>query len=109
MSLKFSLLILWPLVSMFSAHQMRLTPSTVNDCTTSEANLYRQYCIYHEWFMRYVGCHSASAKSGGFDLSNYNTTKSAATNSKFLKSIKHESGVSKMPQGEANYLIHLSN
>ncbi|MBK8052910.1 MAG: hypothetical protein IPK35_06430 [Saprospiraceae bacterium] len=46
-----------------------------------------------------AGCHSASTKAAGYDLSSYNGTKSGAANSKFLKSIKHESGADKMPQG----------
>jgi cytochrome c553 len=45
------------------------------------------------------GCHSAASKADGFDLSTYAASKSATGSSSFLKSIKHESGVDKMPQG----------
>ncbi len=45
------------------------------------------------------GCHSAASKSAGFDLSTFSGAKSASGSGSFLKSIKHESGSSKMPQG----------
>lgn len=45
------------------------------------------------------GCHGADTKSAGYDLSNYTSAVAATKRDKFLKSIKHESGASKMPQG----------
>ncbi|MBK9151306.1 MAG: hypothetical protein IPM26_10040 [Saprospiraceae bacterium] len=47
------------------------------------------------------GCHSAIFPASGVNLSNYSNTKAASQNSKFLKSIKHESGAKPMPQGSA--------
>lgn len=47
----------------------------------------------------FVGCHDSTTKSEGVDLSTYEATKTASKSSKFLKSIKHESGASKMPKG----------
>jgi cytochrome c553 len=47
------------------------------------------------------GCHSASSKRAGYDLSSFAGTSSGANNSKFLASIKHESGADAMPQGAA--------
>lgn len=46
-----------------------------------------------------AGCHDATSKSGGYDLSTYTTTVAATKSAKFLPSIKHEAGASKMPQG----------
>ncbi len=47
------------------------------------------------------GCHSASTRAAGFDLSSFTGTSSSANSSKFLASIKHESGADAMPQGSA--------
>ncbi len=46
-----------------------------------------------------AGCHSASNKADGKDLSNYASTKSVAGNQSFLGSIEHLSGYKQMPQG----------
>jgi hypothetical protein len=45
------------------------------------------------------GCHAADTKAAGVDLSSYASTVAATKSDKFLKSIKHQSGASKMPQG----------
>jgi cytochrome c553 len=47
----------------------------------------------------FVGCHDSGTKSSGVDLSTYEATVAATKSDKFLKSIKHESGASKMPKG----------
>lgn len=47
------------------------------------------------------GCHSASQKAGGKDLSTYAGTKNAAGNNSFLGSIEHLSGYTSMPEGAA--------
>lgn len=47
------------------------------------------------------GCHSAVFPASGINLSNYTSSKAASQNSKLLKSIKHQSGASAMPQGAA--------
>jgi hypothetical protein len=46
-----------------------------------------------------AGCHDVTTKSAGVDLSSYAASVAATKSDKFLKSIKHESGASKMPQG----------
>jgi hypothetical protein len=48
-----------------------------------------------------VGCHSANFPAEGIDLSSYEKSKSNSLNGKVLASIKHQSGVKTMPQGEA--------
>lgn len=48
-----------------------------------------------------AGCHSASNKADGKDLSTYASTKSAASNTSFLGSIEHRSGFDNMPQNAA--------
>lgn len=45
------------------------------------------------------GCHSASSKKDGYDLSSYTAAKSASGNSAFLGSIQHTSGYKPMPEG----------
>jgi cytochrome c553 len=45
------------------------------------------------------GCHSAAAKVAGYDLSTYSGTSSGANSSKFMASIRHESGADAMPRG----------
>jgi hypothetical protein len=47
------------------------------------------------------GCHSASSRSAGYDLSSYLGTKTSAANNAFLGSVQHKSGFSKMPKGRA--------
>ncbi|MEZ4910983.1 MAG: hypothetical protein R2774_08980 [Saprospiraceae bacterium] len=46
----------------------------------------------------FSGCHDSATKSDGIDLSTYANVKSASANDNFLKSIKHESGATAMPQ-----------
>jgi cytochrome c553 len=45
------------------------------------------------------GCHSSAAKAAGYDLSSYAGTSSGAANSKFMASIRQESGAEAMPRG----------
>ena len=45
------------------------------------------------------GCHSASSKQAGYDLSSYAGTVSAAGKTAFLGSIQHKTGYDAMPQG----------
>lgn len=47
------------------------------------------------------GCHSASSRSGGIDLSNYASAKSESASNAFLGSIERLSGYKSMPQGAA--------
>lgn len=44
------------------------------------------------------GCHNASSKKAGYDLSNYDNAKAGAQKEAFLGSIQHKSGYSKMPR-----------
>lgn len=44
------------------------------------------------------GCHNSTSKKSGFDLSTFETTKSAAANKSYVASIQHKSGYSKMPR-----------
>lgn len=45
-----------------------------------------------------VGCHSASAKAQGIDLSTYAVVKSESSNKAFMGSMQHGSGYSAMPK-----------
>lgn len=45
------------------------------------------------------GCHNSSSKKSGYDLSTYETAKTAAANKAFVGSVQHKSGYSKMPRG----------
>lgn len=47
----------------------------------------------------YSGCHDATTQASGINLSTYPGTKTVADNGKLIASIKHDSGVSPMPQG----------
>ncbi len=47
------------------------------------------------------GCHNASSKQAGYDLSSYAGTSSAASKTAFLGSIQHKSGFEAMPQGSS--------
>ena len=47
------------------------------------------------------GCHTSSSANAGIDLSSYAASKSATQKSKFLPSIRHESGAEPMPVGAA--------
>lgn len=44
-------------------------------------------------------CHNSTFSSGGVNLEGYNNAKQATINGKLLESLKHEAGVSPMPQG----------
>ncbi|MBK8846182.1 MAG: hypothetical protein IPO27_06225 [Bacteroidetes bacterium] len=44
------------------------------------------------------GCHNATSNAAGINLSSYSSAKSVAGQDKFLGSIQHKSGFSKMPQ-----------
>lgn len=73
--------------------------STTLDCTTNKPTYTNNIAAIMNTSCATTGCHNAATKAAGYDLSTYNATKSASANSKFLKSIKHESGADKMPQG----------
>lgn len=45
------------------------------------------------------GCHNASSKAEGYDLSTYAGTVSASSKAAFLGSIQHKSGYDAMPKG----------
>jgi cytochrome c553 len=45
------------------------------------------------------GCHSASSKAQGYDLSSYAGAVNGASKAAFLGSIQHKSGYSAMPKG----------
>ena len=82
----------------FACTKKTTTPTTY-DCTgitptytTYIKPLMDQHCATS-------GCHSASNKADGKDLSTYTTTKSVASNNSFLGSIQHLSGYDAMPQG----------
>ena len=47
------------------------------------------------------GCHDASSKKSGYDLSSYNGTKAVAAKTAFLGSIQHKAGYSDMPKGKS--------
>ena len=47
------------------------------------------------------GCHSATSKASGIDLSTYAAAKAEAVKPRFLGAIKHEGGFSPMPQGRS--------
>lgn len=47
------------------------------------------------------GCHNASSKADGYDLSTYAGTVSAAGKTAFLGSIQHKTGYTAMPKGAA--------
>ena len=47
------------------------------------------------------GCHNASTKASGYDLSTYAATVSAAGKAAFLGSVQHKSGYTAMPKGAA--------
>jgi len=72
------------------------TPKTLRDSVTFTAMvlpIFNKSC-------NLPGCHNGSG-SGGVDLRTNQSSKTAATTKKLLPSIKHESGVSQMPQGSA--------
>ncbi len=45
------------------------------------------------------GCHNATTKESGYDLSSYAGTKAGAAKTAFLGSIQHKSGYNAMPRG----------
>lgn len=45
------------------------------------------------------GCHNATTKKHGIDLSTYDGTRSAGGDKSFLGAIQHKSGYTKMPKG----------
>jgi cytochrome c553 len=45
------------------------------------------------------GCHNATTKESGYDLSSYAGTKAAAAKTAFLGSMQHKSGYDVMPRG----------
>lgn len=47
------------------------------------------------------GCHSATSKAEGIDLSNYSSASAESKKDRFLGSIQHKSGFKAMPQGSA--------
>jgi hypothetical protein len=67
------------------------------DCTGVNATYTKDIAKIMTASCAFVGCHDSTRKSEGVDLSTYEATKTASKSSKFLKSIKHESGATKMP------------
>ncbi len=47
------------------------------------------------------GCHSATSKASGYDLSSYTGVKNASSKSAFMGSIEHSSGYDAMPKGSS--------
>ena len=47
------------------------------------------------------GCHNASSRANGIDLSTYEKAKSESSRNRFLGAIQHKSGYNPMPQGRA--------
>jgi hypothetical protein len=47
------------------------------------------------------GCHSASKKAAGIDLSNYSSASAESKKGRFLGSIQHKSGYDAMPKGSS--------
>lgn len=45
-----------------------------------------------------AGCHNSASKKSGYDLSTYETSKTAAGNKEFVGSIQHKKGYTKMPK-----------
>ncbi|GBL35447.1 hypothetical protein EMGBS15_10420 [Filimonas sp.] len=45
------------------------------------------------------GCHNASSRAHGIDLSSYTLAKNEAGSNKFLGSVQHISGYTAMPEG----------
>lgn len=48
-----------------------------------------------------AGCHDATTKSSGYDLSDYTGSAAAAKSARFLGAINHSTGFSPMPKGMA--------
>jgi len=46
-----------------------------------------------------LSCHNNNFTQGGINLEGYENTKKVTLNGKLLQSIKHETGISPMPQG----------
>ena len=44
------------------------------------------------------GCHNSTTKAGGYDLETFSSLQSIALGTKFLGSLKHETGFSPMPK-----------
>lgn len=50
-------------------------------------------------FCNTSGCHNATSVAAGYNFESYDNVKNAALGSRFLGSIRHESGFSSMPKG----------
>lgn len=73
--------------------------TTTLDCSTTKPTYKNDISSILNSSCAQSGCHSAASKNSGFDLSSYIGSKNATNSSSFLRSIKHESGVSRMPEG----------
>ncbi|WMX13953.1 MULTISPECIES: hypothetical protein [unclassified Aureispira] len=49
----------------------------------------------------YSGCHDATTKADGINLSNYGAVVSESSRARFMGSMQHEGSYSRMPEGKA--------
>ena len=76
-------------------------PVSTNECTGVTSTYTNDVASIFNSSCATSGCHSAASKANGIDLSNYNSAKNVALSSKLLQAIKHESGATPMPNGQA--------
>ncbi|MFN8338157.1 MAG: hypothetical protein U0T36_03985 [Saprospiraceae bacterium] len=69
------------------------------DCTGTTPKYSTEIATIMNTSCASAGCHDATTKAEGYNLSTYATVVTATKSSAFLKSIKHESGATAMPQG----------
>lgn len=93
----FSIFVLAVLLSFMSCSKDDTTSSI--DCAGTTPKYSTEIAAIMNTSCANAGCHDAVTKAEGYNLSTYASTVTATKSSAFLKSIKHESGATAMPQG----------
>ena len=75
------------------------TDSVTYDCTAIAPTYTNDVKSIMNANCAYSGCHDASTKAKGIDLSTYATVLSESSKAKFMGSMRHEGGYDPMPQG----------
>ncbi len=75
--------------------------TTVLDCSKIQATYTNDVKAIMDNSCAIGGCHNTISKANGIDLSNYAVVKTEAALSRFLGSIKHQSGFDVMPRNSS--------
>lgn len=71
----------------------------LDPCDTTSTSYSLEIKPILDQFCNTAGCHNATSVASGYNFEDYNVVQSAALGTRFLGTIRHESGFSPMPKG----------